>query len=67
MNSLLGSKIWYSVAICIDSVQNRPNSVWQTEYHHYLISTIPKFEFSTASLNFQLLNGPTITRLVPSN
>ncbi len=36
MNSLLLSKIWHLVTICIDLVQNRPNSLWQTEYHSYL-------------------------------
>ncbi len=42
MNSLLGSKIWYLVTICIDLVQNRPNSSWQTEYQSYLGGT-PNF------------------------
>ncbi len=36
MNSLPGSKIWYSVTIHIVLVQNRPNSTLQTEYCSYL-------------------------------
>ncbi len=36
-NSFTGSKIWYSVTIHIDSVQNRQNSSWQTKYGCYPI------------------------------
>ncbi len=36
-NSLPSSKIQYLVTICINSVQNRPNSSWQTEYCSYLV------------------------------
>ncbi len=36
MNSLPGLKIWYSVAIYIDSIWNWPNSLWQTKYCSYL-------------------------------
>ncbi len=37
MNSLLCSKIWYSITILIDLVQNRPNSLCQTEYRSSLL------------------------------
>jgi hypothetical protein len=40
MNSSLGWKLQYSVTICIDSIQNRPNSLWQTKYHSYLHSSL---------------------------
>ncbi len=39
MNSILGSKNWYSVTIHINLVQNRLNSSWQTKYPSYLVDT----------------------------
>ncbi len=37
MNSLPGSDFQYSVTSHIDLIQIRPNSLWQTEYHSYLM------------------------------
>ncbi len=39
MNSLPGKKNQYSVTICINSVQNRPNSSVLTEYRSYQQAT----------------------------
>ena len=36
-------KIWYSVTIHIDSIWNRPNSLWQTEHWSYLIFMMKSF------------------------
>jgi hypothetical protein len=36
MNSLPVSNIRYLIIICIDSVQIRPNSLWQTKHGNYL-------------------------------
>ncbi len=35
-NSLLGYKNQYLVTICINLIQNWPNSLWQTKYRSYL-------------------------------
>ncbi len=42
MESLLGSTIWYSITICIDSIQIRPNSSRQIKYHSYLLKSMSK-------------------------
>ncbi len=37
MNSLQGKRILYSVTIPIDSIRNRPNSLYLTKYCSYLL------------------------------
>jgi hypothetical protein len=50
MNSLPGLKIWYLVTICIDLIQNRPNSLCLTNYSTYLVNTLEVFKPTTLRL-----------------
>jgi hypothetical protein len=50
MNSLPCSKIWHSVTIHINLVQNKPNGSWQSEYYSYLVVT----------RNLELISGSKI-------
>ncbi len=58
MKNLPNKKIWYLVTVCINLIQNRPNSSCLTEYRCYLTETVPNFAAGDSSNFVQQQDSP---------